>query len=115
VRLNLLLFVGLLAAPLAWTAQLVVGEGIGEGGCSVAGVHWGTDTGAATAALFGGTAAIALVGLGVAVWLERSAARDGRGRVTFLAAGGVLVSLVFLTLIVLGGIAALSLTGCRPG
>jgi hypothetical protein len=113
VKLNLLLLFGVLAAPLAWTAQLVVGDGIGEGGCSVAGVRWGTDTQAATAALLGSTGAIALAGLAVAVWLERRAPRDERGRVAFLAAGGVLVGVVFLTLILLGGIATLAVEGCR--
>jgi hypothetical protein len=50
----------------------------------------------------------------VALWLERSAPRDGRGRVAFLTGGGVLVSIVFLALILLGGIAALTLHECRP-
>jgi ubiquinol-cytochrome c reductase cytochrome c subunit len=104
MRLNLLLFFGILAAPLAWTGQLVVGYGIGDARCS-----WD----AATAALFGAAAVIAVAGLAVAVRLERSAVRDERGRVGFLAGGGVLVSAVFVVLIVLGGIGALSVDGCR--
>jgi hypothetical protein len=114
-RLNLLLFFGLLAAPLAWTAQLVVGYGIGDARCSVAGMRWGLDSETGTAALLAATAAIALAGLGVAWVLERRAARDERGRIAFLAGSGVFVSAVFLVLILLGGIAALSIEHCRPG
>jgi hypothetical protein len=113
-RLNLLLLFGLLAAPLAWTAQLVVGYGIGDARCSVAGMRWGLDSETGTAALFAATLAIALAGLGVSAWLERGAARDERGRVAFMAGGGILVSAVFLVLILLGGIAALSIEHCRP-
>jgi hypothetical protein len=115
MKLNLLLFFGVLAAPLAWTAQLVVGYGIGDAGCSVAGMRWGVDSQAATAALFGATGSIGLAGLGVSAWLQRSASRDDRGRVAFLAGGGVLISLVFVALILLGGIAALSIEHCRQG
>jgi hypothetical protein len=113
-RLNVLLLFGLLAAPLAWTAQLVVGYGIGDARCSIAGMQWGLDSEAGTAALFGATAAIALAGLAVSWRLERRAARDERGRVAFMASGGVLLSVVFLFLILLGGIAALSVEHCRP-
>jgi hypothetical protein len=112
-RLNLLLLFGLLAAPLAWTAQLVVGYGIGDARCAVAGMRWGLDSEAGEAALLGSTAAIAVAGLAVSWWLERRAARDARGRVVFMAAGGILVSAVFLVLILLGGIAALSIEHCH--
>jgi hypothetical protein len=75
----------------------------------------GVDSQAATAALFGATGAIGIAGLGVSAWLQRSASRDDRGRVAFLAGGGVLISLVFVALILLGGIAALSIEHCRQG
>jgi hypothetical protein len=114
-RLNLLLLFGLLAAPLAWTAQLVVGYGIGDARCSVAGMRWGFDSEAGTAALLAATTAIAVSGLGVSAWLERRAARDERGRVAFMAGGGILISAIFLLLILLGGIAALSIEHCRGG
>jgi hypothetical protein len=114
MRLNLLLLFGVLAAPLAWTAQIVVGYGIGDAACKVAGMRWGLDSEAATAALFGTTCAIGLTGLGVSAWLGRNAPRDERGRVAFMATGGVLISAVFLALILLGGIAALSIEHCRP-
>ena len=113
-RLNLLLLFGLLAAPLAWTAQLVVGYGIGDARCSVAGMRWGLDSQAGEAALFAATAVLALAGLGLSWRLERTAGRDERGRVAFMAGGGVLVSTVFFVLILLGGIAALSIEHCRP-
>jgi hypothetical protein len=113
MRTNLLLLFGLLAAPLAWASQLVVGWGIGEARCSVAGMEWGLDSQAGTAALLGATGAIALAGLGVSAWLQRSAARDERGRVAFMAGGGILVSAVFVALILLGGVGALFVEHCR--
>jgi hypothetical protein len=113
-RSNVLLLFGMLAAPLAWTAQLVVGYGIGDARCSVAGMQWGLDSEAGTAALLAATAAIAVAGLAVSFWLERRAERDERGRVAFMAGSGIFVSAVFLVLILLGGIAALSIEHCRP-
>src|SRR5437867_3643725 len=42
-RLELLQWFGLLAAPLAWTVQLVVGFGVADASCARAGSHWGID------------------------------------------------------------------------
>src|SRR5205085_7610075 len=40
-RLELLQWFGLLAAPLAWTVQLVAGFGVADANCARAGSHWG--------------------------------------------------------------------------
>jgi hypothetical protein len=113
---NALLLGGLLAGPLAWTAQLVVGYGIGDAACSPAGARWGVDSRAGEALLSVVAAAGAVGGLAVSAWLwreERRRGGDDRGRVAFMAGGGVLVNAVFLVLILLGGIAALSIAHCR--
>jgi hypothetical protein len=110
---NALLLYGLLAAPLAWAAQLVVGYGIGEAACSPAALG---DARPGEAALTAVTAAAALTGLFVATrsWREeRRRHADPRGRIEFMATGGVLVSAVFLVLILLGGITAVSISPCR--
>ncbi len=40
-QLSMVQWIGVVVAPLAWTGQHVVGYGIGEARCSVAGMHWG--------------------------------------------------------------------------
>ena len=40
---------------------------------------------------------------------------DERGRVAFMATGGVLVSSIFITLILLGGVASLAINHCQQG
>jgi hypothetical protein len=40
-RLGIVQWIGVVMAPLAWTAQHVVGYGVGQARCSVAGMRWG--------------------------------------------------------------------------
>jgi hypothetical protein len=40
-QLSVVQWVGVMVAPLAWTAQHVVGYGVGEARCEVGGLHWG--------------------------------------------------------------------------
>lgn len=114
----LLLWTGLLAAPLAWTGQLVVGYGVEEADCSAGGSRWGLDTTTWELALTIAAGTIAAAGVAAAL-LTLSRVRgqepDPHGRIGFLAGGGVLVSAVFLALIVLGGTAAVYLEPCVPG
>jgi ABC-type antimicrobial peptide transport system permease subunit len=63
---NALLLGALLAGPLAWTAQLVVGYGIGDAACSKAGERWGVDSQSGEAILTAIAVALTL-GAGVGV------------------------------------------------
>lgn len=114
---NALLLYGLLAAPLAWAAQLVIGYGVGEADCSAAGMGWGLDSTTWELVLVIGTGVVGLSGLVVAagfeVELRRGETVDERGRLAFMAAGGVLVSIVFIALIVLGGVGSLYVEPCH--
>lgn len=114
---NVLLFFGILAAPLAWTAQLVMGYGIGEARCSAFGTRFGFDSQAWELALTVVAAAVALSALVIAALLllaeRRDRVVDERGRVVFMAGGGVLVSSIFIVLILLGGIASLYISHCH--
>jgi len=40
-RLGIVQWIGVIVAPLVWTAQHVVGYGVGQARCSVAGMRWG--------------------------------------------------------------------------
>ena len=116
VAAMLLLWVGLLAAPLAWTAQLIVGPQVEETACtSRAGVRWGVQLDAWQIGITLGCTAIALAGAAAALLIFRETRRqvaDERGRIEFMAVWGVMTSGVFLTLILLGGISAVFHTAC---
>jgi hypothetical protein len=109
------LWLGLLAAPAAWTAQLVLGYGAEEADCAKGSGGWDFSSHTVNAILFAVAGAAALAGLAAAVWALRSAEHDARGRIVFMAFGGVLVSSLFVALVVMTGIGVLSLEPCTPG
>jgi hypothetical protein len=118
MRISLLQWFGLLGAPLAWAVQLVVGYGLEEADCSAGGMRWGLSTEPWQVALTACAAAIALAGgVSALILLREIRGRGGDplGRVSFMAAGGVLVSGVFLSLILLGGLGAIVLPECEQG
>jgi hypothetical protein len=112
MRTNALLFFAVLAAPLAWTVQLVAGSELEEGGCQLrTELHadwWlaGLTAGGAAVAVAAGLVALAVVRE------VRRGAGDERGRIAFMAVSGLLVNVVFGALILLGGIGAVSLDSC---
>jgi hypothetical protein len=107
-----------MAAPLAWATQLVLGYGSEELACSsraatttVAGLELDRFVTVVSLA----AALVALGGLVVAVTNAVSARGDALGRVSFMAAAGILVSAVFLGAIVLAGSATVVLDPCEAG
>jgi RsiW-degrading membrane proteinase PrsW (M82 family) len=109
------LWLGLLAAPAAWTAQLVFGYGAEEADCAAGSGGWNFSSHTMNAVLFAVAGVVALAGLGAAFWAARHVEHDPRGRVAFMAFGGVLVSSLFAALVILTGIGVLSLEPCTPG
>ena len=107
-----------LAAPVAWASQLVIGYTLEEGGCSpgdtqvagagVDGVGFGASSVPALAAPAGGATARRLP-------RRRPAASDPRGSVHFVAGGAAMAAVLFLVLIVFGGIATIVLDPCSAG
>ena len=115
-RASLLLWFGVLGAPLAWTLQLVAGYGVEEAGCAEGARRWGVPSHGLQIAILCFCAAVAL-GSGLAAgwsWREagRGRLRNRRGRVAFLGICGLLLSALFLALIVLGGAGAATLDTC---
>ena len=119
VSTRLLQWFGLLGAPFAWVAQFVFGYAITEAGCDPGGRKYGIPidawTIAATAAA--GTVAV-LAGLASLATFRATAdagSEPPAGRVHFLATIGMTVSVLFLFMILMGGLGAITLEDCRQG
>jgi hypothetical protein len=117
VSAEALQWIGLFAAPLAWTIQLVFGFGTTIAACSGAGR--GLDLAAWQIAITAAAATVAVAGQAAAVLAWR-ATRDRSetdpppaGRIHFFADAALLSNTVFLVMILLGGITAAHLTPCR--
>jgi hypothetical protein len=114
-------WVGVVAAPLAWVFQLIVGYAFQEAGCApISGMPvLDTDTEPWIAAVSIVAIAAAVVGLGAAALTLRGATADAeadpRGRIAFMGDVGLLVSVIFLAVIVLGLVAVPSLDACDLG
>jgi hypothetical protein len=111
---SLLLWVGLIAAPLAWFAQLAIGYEAVDGGCSPAGGAGDVfGIGAESAALVVTIPALVFAAVGVlaalATW--RSGA-DVAGYVRFLGFAALVGSVVLLATILLAGAGVLALSPC---
>ncbi|HEX6664414.1 MAG TPA: hypothetical protein VF025_12120 [Gaiellaceae bacterium] len=114
----MLQWIGLFAAPLAWTVQLVAGFGYTVGAC--AGTRgWGGSLSTAEIAITVAAAAVALGGQAAAVlaWRATRGTSDSggppAGRIHFFATAALLSNTIFLIVILLGGITAVHLSPCR--
>jgi hypothetical protein len=104
----LLVWFGVLGAPVAWTAQLWVGTGLTIAACSVAGRRWDIPVDPLTTALTvlaALTAALAAASSLAVLRATRDASGEPpAGRVRFLATIGITVSFLFGCLIVMTGL-----------
>jgi len=110
---------GLGGAALTWTAQLVVGYGVTVANCSAAGPGFGIDLHTWEAALMGAALALVLLSEAAAITVFRQmrhVAHDGpppEGRRHFFAVAAMVGNLLFLGVVLLSGIGALSHDPCR--
>lgn len=117
-RAETLQWIGLFAAPLAWTVQLVAGFGYTVGACGAV-RDWGGSLATWEIAITAAAAAVALGGQWAAVlaWRATRGASDSdrppAGRIHFFAAAALLSNTIFLIVILLGGITAVHLAPCR--
>ena len=115
--LELLQWVGLFAAPIAWTVQLLVGFSASVAACSVGGRSipletWQVSITVATALLaVGGQAAAVLAWRATRGQEEDDPAPAGR--IHFFADASLLANTIFIVLILLGGITAAYHSPCR--
>jgi hypothetical protein len=107
----------LLGAPLAWTAQLVLGFGLTVAACDPAGRAWDISIDTWEALIFGLALAVAGGGWASAATLHRAVVRgeidDPNGRLTFLTTIGLAIGAIFIALILYTGTGVLWTEGCR--
>jgi hypothetical protein len=114
-------WVGVIAAPLAWVVQLIAGYAFQEAGCApVFGMPvLDVDTEPWIAAVSVVAIVAALVGIVASLFTLQAAVAHGeadpRGRFAFMGDVGLLVSVIFLAVIVLGAVALPALDACEPG
>jgi hypothetical protein len=106
-----------LAPPIAWAAQLVIGYSFQEAGCGRPDSDlWGAGLDGLTGSVVVVCGAVAILGgLAGIVVLHASATGDPLGRIRFMAVAGIASACIFLLAIVLSGIALLPLDACDPG
>jgi hypothetical protein len=115
VRGAALAWVALLAPPIAWAAQLLLGYGFQEAGCGRPDADlWGAGLNSLTTTVVVVCGAVALLG-GLAGAAAYVAAEDDRGRVRFMALAGIASSFLFLLAIGLTAIAVFPLDACDAG
>lgn len=120
MRREALQWFGLLGAPVAWTAQLLLGFGFVEGACNSGGALWGIDPTsweiAVTAAA--ATFAIAAEASAIILWRDTRQVADAEpplGRIHFFAVSSMAVGVIFLGVILMSGLGAIHLSGCQQG
>jgi hypothetical protein len=114
---TLIQWFAIVAPPLAWTAQLVVGYGFTIAACGAGGVSggigihlWQGVAGAVAAVIAAGAWAGAIM---LHAATGRHEVDDPVGRVRFMSTIGIVIGLIFLTLIGFTAAGELSLQGCR--
>ncbi len=119
-RLEILQWFALLAGPLAWATQHVVGYGVSEARCHVAGSQWhlaATTWQIVVAALAGSVVVAAEAAALVVFRATRSVDRDApgpEGRLHFFAQAALIGNVLFLVIVVLSTVATTYFLPCGP-
>jgi hypothetical protein len=119
-RLGIVQWIGVVVAPLAWTGQHVVGYGVGQARCSVAGVRWGIgfDTWQLAILAAAGLLVVISEAAAVTVFLATRETNYGDGppgegrwggavpysRLHFFATAAMVANVLFLAVIFLDGL-----------
>ena len=119
-RLGIVQWIGVVVAPLAWTAQHVVGYGVGQARCSVAGMRWGISFDTWQLAILGAAGLLVVISEAAAVTVFVATRQtnygdgppgDGRwggavpySRLHFFATAAMVANVLFLAVIFLDGL-----------
>ena len=118
-RLELLQWFGLIGGALAWTVEHVVGYGLGDAACNVAGRQWGLPATTAQIVLACATGAVVLTAESAALVVFRAtqqAERDApgpAGRLRFFAEAALLGNVLFFVMIVFDVVSTVYHLPCR--
>jgi hypothetical protein len=114
---EVVVWLGVFAAPFAWTVQHVGGFAVRQAECSRANTRWGIAADGLTIAFTAAAVAIALAGLAAAISTYRRTRDAGSeppaSRIRFLAIIGFTITPLFLMIILMSGLGSLFLSGCR--
>jgi hypothetical protein len=121
-QLSVVQWIGVVVAPLAWTGQHVVGYGVGEARCRVAGLRWdiGYDTWELAILAAAGLLVLISEAAAVAVFLATRETNYGDGppgegrwagvvpysRLHFFATAAMVANVLFLAIILMDGLAS---------
>lgn len=121
-QLGVVQWIGVVVAPLAWTGQHVVGYGVGEARCSLAGVKWGIgyDTWQLAILVAAGLLILISEAAAVTVFLATRETNYGDGppddgrwggvvpysRLHFFATAAMVANVLFLAAILMDGFAS---------
>jgi heme/copper-type cytochrome/quinol oxidase subunit 2 len=120
-RVDTLVWFGLVAAPVAWTAQHALSFGVSEAHCDPTGRQWGIPLTTWLTSLTVAAGLIVLAGLAASVLAYRQVQEAGEdddppaGRARLMAVFGIAIAPIFLALVLLDGIGSLLLDTCRQG
>lgn len=112
------LWLGVLGAPLAWSIQHVGGFALTEARCREAATRggWSLDLDTWTIVVTATALAVAVAGLAAAIVTFRATrgadSEPPRGRVHFLAVIGITIAPLFLAMILMSGLGAILLPEC---
>ena len=127
-QLSVVQWIGVMVAPLAWTAQHVVGYGVGEASCEVGGLHWGIGYDTWQLAILAAAGLLIVVSevAAVTVFVATRETNYGDGppgdgrwggavpysRLHFFATAAMVANVLFLTVIFLDGLGSVFDTLC---
>lgn len=118
-RVEVLQWIGLFVAPAAWFAQHVIGQAASQASCSTANRTWGMSNTEWQIGLLIGAGLLILASEAAAVIAFRGS-RSGDhesppplGRIQLVSVASMSTNLIFLVIILLGGIASIVGVPCR--
>jgi hypothetical protein len=118
-RVNVMQWVGLFVAPLAWWGQHLIGQAIAQAQCSVANSTWHVSNRAWQIGLLVGAGLLILASEAAAVAAYRDTKDEDyespppAGRVQLIAIAAMTTNLIFLVIVLLDGIASILDIQCR--
>ena len=119
LRLEILQWFGFFAASFAWYGNHIVGSGLTQAQCNPGGSHWGISNDTWQLALLIAASIVILGSEAAAIAVFRATrgadfhAAPPRGRMHFFAAAAMVANFLFLMMVLLNGIAALTDVVCR--